>query len=246
MPILTRAWQILLKGLSEVNVAPSPLAAAEMILVRLTYAAELPTPGDAVKALQDGDPAATGASSSSSPSTGNGGARASAGGGRTVAEGSPARAPAADPVPGPQARSFPNFEAVAVLAGELREGLLQSFLENQVRIVTFEPGRIEFSADGGADRDTVQRLKGFLEEHSGISWGVALARESNALTIAELRARHAEKARSDAGEHPLVRAVLDQFPGAVVEEVRHVARVPVEAATEPAPDPDLSSDEDDI
>ncbi len=246
MPVLTRAWQILLKGLSEVNVAPSPLAAAEMVLVRLAYAAELPTPGDAVKALQDGEGVPAGAPAPSASSSGNGGARASGGGGRTVAEGAPAPAPAHDPAPAPQARAFPNFEAVAALAGELREGLLQAFLENQVRIVTFEPGRIEFSADGGADRDTVQRLKGFLEEHSGRSWAVALARESNAPTIAEMRTRHAEKARHDAGDHPLVRAVLDQFPGAVVEEVRHVARAPAVPAVDVVADPDAPSDEDDI
>ena len=245
MPVLTRAWQILLKGLGEVNIAPSPLAAAEMVLVRLAYAAELPTPGDAVKSLQEGGGAAP--TAPSSPQSGsNGAARARAGGGRTVAEGVPAPSVAAESAPRTEARTFSDLEAVAALAGELREGLLQAFLENQVRISTFEPGRIEFSADGGADRDMVQRLKGFLEEHTGMPWAVALARASDAPTIAELRNRNAEKARSEAGEHPLVRAVLEQFPGATVEEVRHVAPMQEDAVADDLPHPDTDRDEDDI
>ena len=144
-----------------------------------------------------------------------------------------------------EARRFANFEAVALLAGELREGLLQAFLENHVRIVKFEPGRIEFAADGGADREMIQRLKGFLEEHSGRPWAVALARESRAQTLAEMRAIDAEKARSAAGAHPLVRAVLDQFPGAMVEEVRQIAR-PADPVPDEMPDPEITPDEDDI
>lgn len=246
MPILTRAWQILLKGLGEVNVAPSPLAAAEMVLVRLAYAAELPTPGDAVKALQEGEGTAT-QTQAPAGNNGNGGsgARARAGGHSDVAAGSPMPSSETAPAQRTEARRFANFEAVALLAGELREGLLQAFLENHVRIVKFEPGRIEFAADGGADREMIQRLKGFLEEHSGRPWAVALARESRSQTLAEMRAIDAEKARSAAGAHPLVRAVLDQFPGATVEEVRQVAQPPGPVPDE-MPDPELTPDEDDI
>ncbi len=246
MPILTRAWQILLKGLGEVNVAPSPLAAAEMVLVRLAYAAELPTPGDAVKALQEGEGTAA-QTQAPAGNNGNGGsgARARAGGHADVAAGSPMPSSETAPAQRTEARRFANFEAVALLAGELREGLLQAFLENHVRIVKFEPGRIEFAADGGADREMIQRLKGFLEEHSGRPWAVALARESRAQTLAEMRAIDAEKARSAAGAHPLVRAVLDQFPGAMVEEVRQIAR-PADPVPDEMPDPEITPDEDDI
>lgn len=246
MPILTRAWQILLKGLGEVNVAPSPLAAAEMVLVRLAYAAELPTPGDALKALQEGEGTAA-QTQAPAGNNGNGGsgARARAGGHADVAAGSPMPSSETAPAQRTEARRFANFEAVALLAGELREGLLQAFLENHVRIVKFEPGRIEFAADGGADREMIQRLKGFLEEHSGRPWAVALARESRAQTLAEMRAIDAEKARSAAGAHPLVRAVLDQFPGATVEEVRQIAR-PADPVPDEMPDPEITPDEDDI
>lgn len=239
MPILTRAWQILLKGLGEVKIAPSPLAAAEMVLVRLAYAAELPTPGDAVKALQSSDGNAT--PTPTSTNTGGGGsAQASAGGGVVASAES---APRMDPVPAtsaqPKAQVFVDFAAVAGLASELREGMLVSFVENQVRVVRFEQGHLEFSADGGADREMVQRLKGFLEDHSEMPWAVALSRDAGGATISELRAEAANQARAAAGDHPLVKAVLDAFPGAKVEEVRHVPR-----PSEPIIDTEI--DEDDI
>ncbi|MCH7931999.1 MAG: DNA polymerase III subunit gamma/tau, partial [Proteobacteria bacterium] len=61
---LTRAWQMLLKGLEETRTAPEPLAAVEMVLVRLAYVADLPTPGELVKAIRDGGGAAEAARSS--------------------------------------------------------------------------------------------------------------------------------------------------------------------------------------
>ena len=68
---------------------------------------------------------------------------------------------------------------------------------------------------------------------------------SRAQTLAEMRAIDAEKARSAAGAHPLVRAVLDQFPGAMVEEVRQIAR-PADPVPDEMPDPEITPDEDDI
>ena len=77
LPALTRAWQMLLKGLSEVRTAPMPLQAAEMVLVRLAYAADLPSPADAVKALTNGGRRAASASApppSGGPQAGRAGA----------------------------------------------------------------------------------------------------------------------------------------------------------------------------
>jgi DNA polymerase-3 subunit gamma/tau len=59
MPVLARAWQMLLKGIEEVQTAPSPKQAAEMLLVRLAYVAELPVPAELVQSLASGEPIAT-------------------------------------------------------------------------------------------------------------------------------------------------------------------------------------------
>ena len=52
MPVLARLWQMLLKGLGELQSAPNPVQALEMILIRLAYAADLPAPADLVRALE--------------------------------------------------------------------------------------------------------------------------------------------------------------------------------------------------
>ena len=230
MPILTRAWQLLLKGLGEVQAAPSPLAAAEMVLVRLAYAAELPTPGDAIKALESGGDVSVSAPSSAQPAppgSGGGQGRPQSGGGQALAQNptaSPAPSPQAETAPNAEMRVFKDLNAVAALAAELREGILQAFIENQIRIVRFEPGHIEFNAGADAARENVQRLRAFLEEHSGVSWSVALSRAEGAPTIAEKRAGENAKAVANAADHPLVKAVLETFPGAAVEAVRQVAK----------------------
>lgn len=245
MPELTRAWQLLLKGLTEVSNAPSPLAAAEMVLVRLAYAADLPTPGDAVKAMQDGSGNAGG-----NTSQGSGGAPSGSGNAGTSSQQSSGAAPAVqtspspdtspDPVPTaqihaqPTARVFANLDEVALRAGEVREGRLQWFIETQLRVVRFEPGHVEINAGQGADRELVQRLKSFLEEETRMSWTLALSSKEGSTTVAENKAADAEAARAEAATHPLVKAVLDTFPGAQVEDVRAVVRPKIDA--DPAPD----------
>jgi len=215
------------------------------VLVRLAYAADLPTPGDALKALQEGTDVPAGSPASGPSGGGGGGARAAAGGG-SEARGRPMEqsSPAPAQSPAPQARAFPDLAAVAALAEELREGLLAAFLVNQVRPVRFEPGTLEFAAEGNVSREMVQKLKGFLEEHTGMPWSVALARESTAETIADKRAQARQAARNDAAGHPLVKAVLETFPGATVEDVRKIARAPsVAEALEAVVDPDEIPDD---
>ncbi len=249
MPVLTRAWQMLLKGLTEVRGAPSPLQAAEMVLVRLAYAADLPTPGDALKAMADGGqvPGGAGAPAGGGGNGGaNGGARAEArGGSYASARPMPDSQPRTEAHADREVRVFNDFAAVAALAGELREGMLHAFMENQVRVVRFEPGRLEFNAGAGADRDMVQRLKGFLEEHTGRTWGISLSQSPGEPTLRERQAEAADAAKTAAAGHPLVKAVLDTFPGARVEEVRKVAP-PVQQTPPPAvpvdPDEELDID----
>jgi len=238
VPVLTRAWQMLLKGLSETQTAPSPLQAAEMVLVRLAYVADLPAPADLVKALS-GDAGAqaprppmgmsTGNAAPSLPPAGNGGAvsRRSLAGDSGPA-GAPRMALAAEPQPAPAAPGLvpmpQSFAEVIELFDRKREAVLRSHLFANVHLVRFEPGRIELRPTEGAPRDLANRLGKLLGDWTGERWVVSISQGEGEPTLREQAAARDEGLRHEAAADPLVRAVLESFPGARIEAVREIAR----------------------
>ena len=147
---LSRAWQMLLKGVPEVQPRRGRVAAAEMALVRLAYAADLPHAGrGAARSSRTARRPRPSASSA-----GRSGAAAGPGppsrrcGARDARRPKPLRAASrASRSPAPRLR---RFEDVVALAGEQREIALKSALERDVRLVRFEEGRIEFALAEGA------------------------------------------------------------------------------------------------
>ncbi|WP_238120517.1 MULTISPECIES: DNA polymerase III subunit gamma/tau [unclassified Xanthobacter] len=240
MRVLARAWQMLQKGISEVQQAPKPAQAAEMVLVRLAYAADLPTPDEALRRLKD-QPV-------SSPGAGPGGGSGGAGGamamaaamGAPITAGMPApvtasaprlalAAATAAPQPAPTPVRAPAVEAgpqlasladVAALASEKRDLLLKLAVETQVRPVKFEDGHIELALAPGGSATVVQNIAKKLSEWTGRRWLVSLSQEQGGPTLAEEKdARRAER-EEGIKAHPLVAAVLARFPGAEVVDVR--------------------------
>ena len=211
---LTRAWQILLKGLFEVRDATRPISACEMVLIRLSYAAELPPTDKLVKDLLDGGgvPAPRGAAapaSSSAPrapvASGNGG--------------SAMRAPQPAPEGAPTAQ-LRTLEDIVALAAKNNAPMLRVALENYVHLVHLEQGRIEFRPHARAPRTLAGDLQQKLKDWTGERWTVSIASTGGALTLAEQKAA-AKTARFEAvAQQPLVRAVLDRFPGAEIVAVR--------------------------
>jgi DNA polymerase III subunit gamma/tau len=256
MPVLTRAWQMLLKGIEEVQTAPLPGQAAEMVLIRLAYVADLPVPAELVRALTEGDSAPAAAVAAPSPASGERvvarGQTAEAapvtsshafGAGPTLArnageglapvsiraaampaiaaappetQGSPAPALEYDPAP-------QNFAEVIALFDKRREALIRSHLWSHAHLVTFEPGRIELRPDESAPRDLANRLGQLLSEWTGMRWVVAVSQAAGAPTLAAQAAQHDSAVRNEVVAHPLVRAVLDTFPGATIAAVRERA-----------------------
>jgi DNA polymerase-3 subunit gamma/tau len=273
---LSRAWQILIKALPEVGASQRPLAAAEMALVRLAYAADLPTPDEALRALRDDAggaraaaraipaPAPTGDASTAAAITAPAPvasaptqpAMASLGRpdpGRGPSPGlATALAPALAPPPGnTQPVVLRRFEDVVALAGERRDISLKAALERDVRLVRFEDGHLEFALNEGGSRSLPNELTRALNDWTGRRWVVVLASRSDAPTLHEqAKARETER-RSDAANHPLVRAVMATFPGAAIVDVRvKAAEVPaeIEAVAEaefvpPPPDDDEPLDD---
>src|SRR5271166_1288358 len=204
MPALARAWQILLKGTVEVEGAPDRRAAAEMVLIRLCYAADLPTPGDLVRQLsQSQDPSPPPARA---PSGGPGGARAVAGSGMVTA---------AAPSPALPA----TFRDVVALAATHREARLHSELLHHVHLIRYAPPNIELRPDEHAPRDLAPRLAALLQQATGERWTIALSQAPGEPTLAEQSAAADAARHAQASEHPLVRAIMDAFPGARIEAV---------------------------
>jgi DNA polymerase-3 subunit gamma/tau len=210
VPSLTRAWQILLKGLFEVRDATRPIAAAEMALIRLAYAADLPPTDKLVRDLLDSDSGAPRATSPSAPSPSA--PRASISSGNTVT----ARAAPAPQAMTENAPTLRTLEDVVALAGQRGAAILKVHLENDVHLVHIEPGQIEFRPGPRAPRTLAGDLAQKLKDWTGARWVVTLAREGGGPTLAEQkREQHAAKIEAVAQE-PLVRAVLDRFPGAEI------------------------------
>lgn len=209
VPVLGRAWQMLLKGIAEVQQeGVDRQAAAEMLLIRLAHVADVPTPGELVRRLTDqGSGDAPGAPAPRPPS--GGGLRAVAGGG-AVAEAEPVAAPAlAQPA---------TFREVVALASGTRP-MLHAHLVHSVRLVKFAQGRIELQP-GDAPRDMAAQLTELLAEKTGVRWTIALSNAEGEPTLADQgRAAEADR-RATARSHPLVQAILEAFPGATIEAVR--------------------------
>jgi DNA polymerase-3 subunit gamma/tau len=230
VPTLSRTWQILLKGLFEVRDATRPIQAAEMALIRLAYAADLPPTDKLVRDLLEGEGAAA-PRAAPAPASG-GGVRAQAvragDGGSAAAQRAPE--PTANVQAAPQLRTL---EDMAALASQKGAAVLKVHIENDMHLVRLEPGQIEFRPGARAPRSLSGDLAQKLKEWTGARWVVTVAREGGAPTLAEAkRAVQSARLESVAGE-PLVRAVLDRFPGAEIVGVRDLADdAPAAAADE--------------
>ncbi len=205
MATLGRAWQMLLKGIGEVEAAPDRRAAAEMVLIRLCHVAELPPPAELVRRLSEQPPAANGPAL---PPSGGGGARAIANGGTQAA---------ALAAPGPR---LAGFRDVVALVAERRDPILHGHLVHSVHLVRFAPPVIELRPEADAPRDLAARLAALLTDATSTRWTIALSAAAGEPTVADQGSAADAARRVAAAGHPLVRAILETFPGARIEAVR--------------------------
>jgi DNA polymerase-3 subunit gamma/tau len=206
---------MLLKAHEEVRRAPDAAAAAEMALIRLCYAADLPGPEEALKALREGTPIGGG---SAGPSGGSGG------GGSGGA--SPSAALSPRQMPSPAAQTAPvlaRFEDVVRLIDARRDLGLKLDVERYMRPIAFRPGAITFESAPGAPSNLAGRLVARLKEWTGQPWLVAAEGGGGGETLLERERRERAQARLEAAADPFVTAVLDAFPGAELIEVRQNA-----------------------
>jgi DNA polymerase III subunit gamma/tau len=252
--VLSRTWQMLLKGIAEAQAATRPAAAAEMVLVRIAYAADMPTPDEAIRMVEQNGGVSPGVVGNAVPRSATSTVQA--------AQASPLRAAAAAPrgnaepsaraqmiAPSPDMQSSPaidqqsapatlkiaSFPELVALAGEKRDLLTKAALEADVRLVRIEDGRLEVALERSAARSLITDLSRKLEQWTGRRWTVIV---SNAPGQPTLRSQNeaARNQRERAAEaDPRVQEVLARFPGAKVVEVRKLAPE--------LPEPDLNGED---
>jgi len=210
---LSRLWQMLLKAHDEVRRAPDAMAAAEMALIRLCYAADLPGPEEALKALRDGQPVG-------GPGGGGGGSIGGGGGGGGGAVNAQARVMAAPSAPA--APVLASFEDVVKLIAEKRDIGLRLDVEQYVRPISFRPGAITFEPAPGAPGNLAGRLVRALKEWTGQPWLVAAEGGGGAESLFERQKREEREELASIKADPFVASVLSAFPGAEIVEVRRI------------------------
>ncbi|MEP3783780.1 DNA polymerase III subunit gamma/tau [Ascidiaceihabitans sp.] len=242
MRVLTRLWQMLLKSLDEVAAAPNAMMAAEMAIIRLTHVADLPSPEELVRKLNGISPPpapANGGGTAAAPQGGQGGQSATAAYPATAAPALPGSggtmAAVAVDADAALAR-FPTFEHVVELIRINRDGKLLVDVETDLQLASYQPGRIEFVPTPTAPRDLAQRLGAKLQLWTGNRWAVTIVNEGGAKTIAEIRDAADLELQAKAENHPMVQAVLTQFPGAKITAIRTAEQIAAEADEDALPE----------
>ena len=249
MGVLSRTWQMLFKGLTEVKEAPRAIAAAEMVLVRIAYAADLPPPDEVIRRLTDAAPRAaaparTGGPAAPSSAPVSYGEPARSEPARSSAR--PALVPAAMPQPrdpvgraetAPAAMAFSRFADLIAFANEKRDLPLRTLLERDVRLVHFEDGKLEIALEPSASKALIGDLARKLTALTGRRWMVVVSAEAGQPTVkAQAEAQRTEFIAGVQND-PVVQNVLARFPGAQIVAVREPDRsMAAPAALAPAED----------
>ncbi len=238
---LSRFWQMLLKGISETENASRPLGAGEMVLIRLAYAASLPSPEEAIRRLADPDTARAAAQPSGNGAASGGATESRRGGAPAIAGAPSSHADIPRTPPGSSLAVQPEPEAVAdrprqepavpgivletledivALAEKHRDITTKIHVRKCLRLARLEPGRLEVGLTQDAPKSLLGDLSRKLEEWTGRRWIITLSRDADRPTLAETEAARREALVSDARADPDIAAILRQFPGARIADVR--------------------------
>jgi len=257
MRVLSRTWQMLLKGIAEVDAAGRPVAAAEMVLVRIAHAADLPTPEEVIRSLDDNG-AGSRARGSAAPAASHPTAavstprfeapRVDTSRGAPRAALAPLNEPVARPVeaqPSPPALAIARFEDLIVVAAQKRDLAVKLALERDVRLVRCEDGRLEIALQRTAAKTLVNDLARKFSQWTNRRWMVVVSAEEGEPTVRSQNEARQAALKTGVQSDPLVQAVLARFPGAEIVDVREgAAALPQGLPPGDAEEEELSSDDD--
>jgi DNA polymerase-3 subunit gamma/tau len=209
---LSKIWQMLIKGMNEMQTAPVPIDALEMILIRIAYSANLPSPAELLESVKK--KSESGTLRPANFSVGNPSAAAQT----AVA---PVSAPAAVSTPAQTVVNAP-FSDINGLIKHLenqKQPRLAYALRHDVEVVEFSPGQIKFKAADRVGNDTLAALNKILEETTGGKWALDIVPGEVGRTVADIENEQKEKDKKNVAETPLVKAILEEFRGARIENL---------------------------
>ena len=263
--VLGRAWQILVKGIAEIEASERPLPAADMVLVRLTHAASLPAPDEVMRSLEGGAQPARPSGPGAGPGGGGNGHGASHASPASAHAGEMPRAPASSgaptamvarrpqagseakpeiqtqPAEAPELLTLATFEDLILLAEDKRDIRMRTSLKRHVRLIDFADGRIQFAIAGNPPPNFVQDLSARLQQWTGKRWMLATSREGGRQTIEEAEQAEMNERAEQARTNPAVDAIMTRFPGARIVDVKlrqPEAVTDIDGEGEPASAPD--------
>ena len=240
IPVLGRAWQMLLKGIKEVDMAPNRKAAAEMILIRLCFIADLPTPGEIINHLsnspeQKSDQYSHHSSLSSSDmqsskptslvSVSKGGSNFH-GYGKAYASNSLIKSKSevlSLPKQNPEIKNpqilWNSWREIISFVKQQQAAILHAHLRNAVHLVKFAPPMIEIRIEDRVPANLPQQLSRLLNEHSGLRWTIVLSQQKGEPTLMEQESLQVQADFDKVASEPIVKEIMRIFPGAVVNKV---------------------------
>ncbi|MDO4184273.1 MAG: DNA polymerase III subunit gamma/tau [Rhodospirillales bacterium] len=196
--LLAKIWQMLIKGLNEVQNAPVPIDALEMVLIRITYSANLPTPAELLESVKK-------KSSVIAPTASV-----------FKATAKPASVSAPSPKPSPTS-TFAKINDFVRYLEDNKQLRLAYTLKNDVEVVEFADGIMKFKATERVSADVILTIDKFLEAATGKKWKTDLIPGEVILSIANIENAQKEADKKNVAENPLVKAILDEFRGAKIE-----------------------------
>ena len=190
--VLHRLWQLLLKGLQDITVAPDPNEAAAMVLLRLVHAADLPDPAALIARLASGEGAVT----------------------------TPGRAPAREAPSGPSSRIPADYQAFVEQleeAGKMRLGIR---LRDQVGLVRFAPGELVLRPLRPLGPDFARELALEAQSATGSTWAVSFIDNGGEPSLRDQAEIAEQQARAAVLEEPAMKVLLEAFPDATLESIQ--------------------------
>lgn len=204
--VLSKMWQMMIKGLGELQVAPVQIDALEMILIRIAYSASLPTPYELLNDVKKNSNLSLSrptAAATSAPAA--------------VFRAAPAAEPDSELSDTPKFQAFDRLTDLVNYLEQKKMPLAEYALKNDVSVSEFSNGFIKMTVSEKIHPDFILNLHKILTEATGLTWKIELSRGALGVTLADLERAAEEEEKRNIMEYPLVKAIMAEFKGAKIE-----------------------------